>query len=106
VQPNGDMPVAKVLFTHTLLQDGTVLLTGGLRSPVPAVTAELYDPKSGTFSSTGNMNAGRYLHTATLLNDGRVLIVGGEIPGTGPAASAELYYPVQMSPSPGSTARH
>lgn len=105
IKPNGAMPVAKVLFTHTLLQDGTVLVTGGLGHGLET-SAALYDPKSGTFSSTGNMSTGRYAHTATLLNDGRVLIVGGEIPGTGPSASAELYYPAQAAPATEQKERH
>jgi hypothetical protein len=91
VQPTGSMRVRRLLFTHTLLQDGTVLLTGGLSQREEA-SAELYDPNSGTFSSVGNMSVARYLHTATLLNDGRVLVVGGRL-GT----SAELYYPAHVT---------
>jgi hypothetical protein len=86
-QITGSMGVARALFAHTLLQDGTVLLTGGISNA--SSTAELYDPKSGTFSSISSMNVGRYLHTATPLNDGRVLIVGGDSLG----GNAELYYP-------------
>ena len=52
-------------------------------------SAELYDPKTGTFTATGSMTTGRNGQTATLLAEGRVLIIGG-IPGL---ASAELYDP-------------
>lgn len=49
------------------LEDGTVLAVGGFR-------AELYDPKSGTWTATGGATTGT---TATLLADGRVLVTGG-----------------------------
>ena len=75
--------------TATLLQNGLVLLTGG----VPGVPdAELYNPKTGAFKATGSMILGRYAHTATLLKDGRVLIAGGT-GSPGASALAELYSP-------------
>jgi hypothetical protein len=82
--------------TATLLLDGDVLVAGGVdpASPeqqgVPA--AELYDPGTGKFRTTGSMAEGRYGQAATLLADGRVLVPGG---AGRPAdlASAELYDP-------------
>jgi hypothetical protein len=65
-------------------------------------SAELYDPKSGAFSSTGSMATARQSQTATLLRDGRVLLAGGADglthPGPGNMTavalpSAELYQP-------------
>ena len=70
----------------TLLNDGRVLITGG----VPGRTsAELYDPGQGIFTVTGPMKVGRYDHTATLLPSGKVLIAGSWPLGT----TAELYDP-------------
>jgi N-acetylneuraminic acid mutarotase len=65
----------------TLLTDGKVLIIGGYEGDsetgTPLATAEIYDPKTGTFALTGSLSIGRRNHTATLLNDGTVLVAGG-----------------------------
>jgi len=92
----GSMSTARGFHTATLLADGRVLVAGGddaawSSGPFQA-SAELYDPRSGTFSPTGSMGVGRVDHTATLLSNGRVLVTGGTQDGTD-LASAELYDP-------------
>jgi hypothetical protein len=88
----GSMAVGRYLHTATLLQNGKVLIVGGVSTsksdPVPA--AEVYDPATGTFTMTGSMATAREQHTATLLADGRVLIVGGTTSTPAPLASAWL----------------
>ena len=59
-------------------------------------SAELYDPATGSWSSTGSLGTARDVHTATLLPSGKVLIAGGVYyGGDGGSAlnSAELYDP-------------
>jgi Kelch motif protein/galactose oxidase-like protein len=67
-------------FTATIMQDGNVLVTGGVPpccGGLVTKTAELYDVKTGTWRVTGPMNSVRSGHTASLLADGRVLVVAG-----------------------------
>jgi hypothetical protein len=66
-------------------------MAGGFNGAILA-SAELYNPASGTFTTTSSLNSGRYLHTATLLSNGMVLVAAGASTGSGGAlASAELY---------------
>ena len=55
-------------------------------------SAEVYDPTTGTWSSTANLNSGRTAHTTTFLPSGKVLVAGGHT-GPGVPTSPELYDP-------------
>jgi hypothetical protein len=92
----GSMTTPRTGQTITLLQDGRVLLTGGDKNAgyrSQLASAEIYDPKSGTFSATGSMSTPREGHTATALRDGTVLVVGGSPNGIQATTSAEIYDP-------------
>jgi len=70
-----------------------VLVAGGLLpSSGVLATAELYDPATGVWSSTGSLNTARDSHTATVLINGVVLVAGGAA-GSLWLSSAELYDP-------------
>ncbi|NMO13892.1 MopE-related protein [Pyxidicoccus fallax] len=104
--PTGTMATGRIQATATLLPSGKVLVTGGSRLVVngPYVTqrtAEVYNPSTGTWSSTGSMAVPRSDHTATLLPSGKVLVVGGG--NTAFVASAELYDPATGTWSPAGT---
>ncbi len=73
--------------TATLLDSGMVLAAGGLSGTGVVASAELYDPGTGQWTTTGSMGSGREGHAATLLDNGRVLVSGGSL------SSSELYDP-------------
>ena len=76
------------------LADGRVLIVGGTnRDGRETGNAEVYDPKTGSFSATGSMAVARYWPVATLLPDGRVFIAGGQGVGGTAEPSAEVYDP-------------
>lgn len=84
---SGSMSTARASHTATLLQNGRVLVAGGVNTFGDIITAEIYDPNTQSFSLTNNMLHVRPNHTATLLKDGRVLIAGGN------TNTAEIYNP-------------
>jgi hypothetical protein len=89
----GSMSTPRSQFTAVLLQSGKVLLAGGLDDLGRALASgEVYDPSTGTFTSTANNMPNKASNfTATLLGNGTVLLAGGG------NASAQLYNPATNS---------
>lgn len=94
------------------LADGRVLVAGGVYQDLTPpktnmvtellASAEVFDPATGRFSSTGSMSTFRAGFMAVLLKDGRVLVAGGDgnFAGDAPVASAELYMPSNIEVAP------
>ena len=60
----GSMTSARQEHTATLLNNGNVLVAGGVNLGGVLASAELYDPATGTFTATGSMISVGYDHTA------------------------------------------
>jgi hypothetical protein len=93
----GTMAVPRTEALWTGLDDGTVLITGGLDAAgTQLATAELYDYLTGAFTTTaGPMSTPRQQHRMIQLYTGKVLVTGGKVNVTDNYAlnSAELYDP-------------
>lgn len=77
------------------LQDGRVLVAGGLDSVTgrSTATAEVFDPATDTFSVVGSMTVARSNHSTLLLPDGRVLVAGGWDENGAMLSSTEYFDP-------------
>jgi hypothetical protein len=81
----GNLIAGRYWHTATQLQNGKVLVAGGVHDVAPnraqiEASAELYDPVSGAWARTGDLNEFRSQHTATKMQDGRVLVASGDDP--------------------------
>ena len=98
VIPTGKLNVRRFSQTATLLPSGKVLITGGMEANGRYdASAELYNPRTGSFTTIASMATARAGHTATLLPNGKVLIAGGDDGSGNHLASAELYDPATGS---------
>ncbi len=95
IQP---LNVARIRPSDTTLDDGTVLVTGGMAHDGSAIgSAELYNPATGTFTFTqGNLVTARGFFTAVKLKSGKVVLAGGDNSVTA-FESAELYDPASQT---------
>ncbi|WP_395844402.1 Kelch repeat-containing protein [Cystobacter fuscus] len=100
---------ARTQHTATRLESGNVLVAGGWIGKFPLYwrhSAEVYDKKTGTWSSADSMSVPRGNHTATLLGSDKVLVVGGDTTdGLNPEVSlqtdsVDLYDPATNTWSP------
>jgi len=78
--PAGTLVADRLGHSATLLPDGHVLLAGGYdrasKTQPFSVSAELFDPATGTSTATGAMTTGLAFHAAAMTPDGRVVLAG------------------------------
>lgn len=87
----GNLPTPVYDATSTLLADGDVLVAGGLTagsSPHAATSAaQVFDPSTNNWSTTGSMATASFGAAAERLANGDVLVAGGDT-GTSEAATS------------------
>ena len=95
---------ARVSAVSVRLPDGRTLVLGGLGEPWPrrVASAEVWDPRDGSFRTAGSLpEPAMELSAAALLGDGRVLVVGGYSGGaTDPFSTAFLWDPTTSTFEP------
>jgi hypothetical protein len=91
----GSMATGRERFIAALLSNGRVLVTGGSGFSRPkwysVATTEVYNPVTGSWTSTGSLKTGRSELSSALLPGGQVLVAGGY--GISYLSSAEVYQP-------------
>ena len=97
------------LSTATVLPNGKVLATGG--SSVwneltnVALSADIWNPDTGTWSVGASQTLARLYHsTALLMPDATVMVMGGGAPGPLNNRNFELYYPPYLFTASGTLA--
>jgi hypothetical protein len=90
----------RYLHSATLLQDGKVLITGGVSNTGYLSSAYLFDPDFNSFTATGNDILRRGYQTSTLLPNGNVLVAGG-LDDTGILRTTSIYQPATGTFVPG-----
>jgi hypothetical protein len=111
------LPTPRARHRSTVLDDGRILLTGGLSTTllgnVVVSSCVLIDPQLGTATAAAPMSVPRIFHSAVKLPDGRVWVAGGSNafntahpigwPGSTLLVhgSTEIYDPTTNSWSPG-----
>ncbi len=91
--PVAPMTQARSVHSATVLQDGRVLVIGGLQGDwsLPTQSAEVYDPVRNTWTPAASPSRTRGWHLAALLRDGSVLTAGGYAAGW--QGTLERYFP-------------
>src|SRR3990170_2126880 len=88
---------AKRYYPASAMMDGgKVLVAGGLLSGSPLKSAELYDPASNSWTTTGSMSVARASFSLTKLAGGAVMAAGSySNPGT--TKTTEIFLPSNMT---------
>jgi len=83
--------------TSTLLNDGNVLIIGGITSSSSIESCEIYNPTTSSWAYINPLVESRESHASVLLSDGRVLVIGGfnlHPAGEESLSSCEIYNPM------------
>ncbi|EMY79761.1 kelch repeat protein [Leptospira weilii serovar Ranarum str. ICFT] len=106
----GPVQAARIYHTSTRLNDGRVMVVGGIGSTGGALASTLiYNPQTDQWVDGPSLIQSRNAHTANLLQDGRLLIAGGDSAGLY-RQTIEIYDPNTndwtLLPMPGPRTEH
>ncbi len=95
--PAGSLTHGRYVAAATLLPSGQVLVAGGIdddpASGIAIASAELYDPGTNSWSTTGSLATARTQPDAVVLPSGTVLVSGGLDGANAVLSSCEIYDP-------------
>ncbi len=96
----GTMTTPRSAHSANLLDDGTVLITGGSNgagTSAPTTLAEIFDPATNTFTAVGPMNFPHLAQTGAKMRDGRVMLAASYYGSGGITDDSEIYDPVSQT---------
>ncbi|WP_413585031.1 kelch repeat-containing protein [Bdellovibrio sp. HCB274] len=97
----GNLATDRAVHTTTLLQNGKILVAGGLSqnasTATPLDSTEIFDPATGLWTAGPTLPAKRLWAQAVRLNDGKVLIAGGLDGSYNKTATTMIYNPTSNS---------
>ncbi|HRI67219.1 MAG TPA: kelch repeat-containing protein, partial [Polyangium sp.] len=86
-----NLPTYRQDHAATLLNDGTVLVTGGLSNGVSWAYVDLWLTASNVWTSVPLMGTARAFHTAARLANGNAIVVGGQTAPGSFTSTVEMY---------------
>ena len=95
----GRMTTERSSACPVVLEDGRVLITGGVSSNAALSSTEVF--QDGRFQAAASMMDARSEHGCALLPDGTVMVAGGRTTGGGITNAVEIYDPAANTWSPG-----
>ena len=101
----GGLAATRIGASAVTLLDGRVLVVGGVASqksaPIHQASAEVYDPKSGRWSSAGTLATARGDFALVALSDGGAIVAGGrDMTAYAPLATVERFDPASNTWAP------
>ena len=96
----GQLLIPRVGAAAAMLDDGSVVIIGGMMGDIFTADVELLNLATGTSTLLGVMAEPRADHAAARLANGTVLIVGGATVGGAALATAEIFDPVTQGVMP------
>jgi hypothetical protein len=101
-----NMKAARVAPSSVLLDDGRVLVAGGIGGSITSFsaldTSETFDPTAGTFATSGTMSLARSEMTMVVLDATHLVLVAGGATGTNLTTPAATDVVETWDPSAGS----